>query len=127
MACIAIDELRATHSDVPRLENCDEAKIRSALAQPFQSVGEVDAYPGDAAKVGAFVYFVAKSHMCWTGVKRATAALTLALLGLNDCWLMASADELADVISLCASSAGAQMYATLELAQKWAAAAIDCA
>jgi prophage maintenance system killer protein len=118
--------LRATHSDVPRLEDCDEAKVRSALAQPFQSAGGVDAYPGDAAKLGAFVYFVAKSHMCWTGVKRATAALTLALLGLNDCWLATSADDLEAVICRCASSDPAEMYALLEWAQAWAASAIDC-
>ncbi len=114
------------HGDVPRLEECDEAKVRSALAQPFQSAGGIDAYPGDAAKLGAFVYFVAKSHMCWTGVKRATAALTLAMLALSDCWLITTADELADVISRCASSDPTGMYATLEWAQKWAASAIDC-
>ncbi len=118
--------MRSIHSDVPRLEDCDEAKVRGALAQPFQSAGGVDAYPGDAAKLGAFVYFVAKSHMCWTGVKRATAALTLALLDLSDCWLHTTADDLADVITLCASSDPAEMYATLEWAQEWAASMIDC-
>jgi prophage maintenance system killer protein len=126
LAVVAVDELRATHSDVPPLEDCDEAKVRSALAQPFQSAGGIDAYPDDASQLGAFVYFLAKSHMCWTGAKRVTAALTLAMLGYSGCWLITSPDELADVITGCAVSDPADISATLEWAQKWAASAIAC-
>jgi prophage maintenance system killer protein len=126
LAVDAVDELRATYSDVPPLEDCDEGKVRSALAQPFQSAGGRDAYRGDAAKLGALIYCVAKSHMCWTGVKRVTAALTLAMLGMSGCWLVTTADVLEDVITRCASSDPADMEATMQWVQEWAASTMEC-
>ena len=101
--------------------------MRSALAQPFQSAGGTDAYPSDAAKLAAFVYCVAKSHMCWTGAKRITAALTLAMLARGDCWLTASSDELFDAISRIASSDAHEMYSTLEWLGEWSADHLTCA
>ena len=100
--------------------------MRSALAQPFQSAGGTDAYPSDAAKLAAFVYCVAKSHMCWTGVKRVTAALTAAMLGMSGCWLVTTADDLEGVITCCALSDAADMDATLAWLQTWAATTMAC-
>ncbi len=49
-----------------------------------------------------------------------------ALLDLSGCWLLSTPDELADVVLRVASSTPGEMYATLEWAQTWAAAALDC-
>jgi len=119
--------LRRAYPDIPPLDECDEAKVEAALAQAFQSVAGADAYPGDPAKLAAFMYFVGKSHMCWTGAKRITAALTLAMLARGDCWLTASSDELFDAISRIASSDAHEMYSTLEWLGEWSADHLTCA
>ena len=85
-----------------------------------------DAYPKDAAKLAAFLYFVAKSHMCWTGAKRITLALTMALLGHNGCWLRASASEMEVLITGIAASMPRVMYATMNRTESWAALRMEC-
>jgi prophage maintenance system killer protein len=70
---------------------------------------------------------MAKSHMCWTGVKRVTAALTLTMLELSGCWLKATADELEDVITRCASSDPGEKGVTLQWLQAWARSVLACA
>jgi prophage maintenance system killer protein len=119
LAIEAVDELRSSYAEIPPLEECDQAKIASALAQPFQSVLGDDAYPGDAHKVAAFMYFVVKCHACWTGAKRVTAALTLALLGLNGCWLLATSKELEDVVKAIAESSTRDANVPIGWATTW--------
>lgn len=119
LAVEAIDELRNVYSDVPALADCDQGKIESALNQPFQSAGGRDAFRTDLEKIAAFMYYLAKSHMCWTGVKRITAALTLALLDLNQLWLVATNDELEQLILVIAESQAAHQHETMELIRNW--------
>jgi prophage maintenance system killer protein len=94
----------------------------AALLQPFQSVLLEDAYPGDAAKVAALVYFVVKGHACWTGAKRITTVLTLTFLDLNDYWLDATPDEVADEVERMAESDPAHRAAVLETGRSWVGA-----
>jgi death on curing protein len=107
---------------VPSLTLCDHDKLMAALLQPFQSVLLADAYPGDAAKVAALAYFLAKGHACWTGAKRVTAVLTLTFLDLNDYRLDATPDEVADEVERMAESDPAQRAAVLETGTSWVGA-----
>ena len=85
-----------------------------------------DAYPTESEKVAAFVYFMTKSHACWTGMKRITAALVLALLDHNDCWLATDPDEFADLITRVSASEGNVYRATIAQASFWFVQHLDC-
>src|SRR5687767_5278672 len=54
-ASAAVDELRETYPDVPRLERCDQERLLGALYQPVQSVGGRDAYPSFTLKLAVLV------------------------------------------------------------------------
>jgi prophage maintenance system killer protein len=65
------------------LEECDEAKVRSALAGPQSGFGDVERYPSLPAKAAVLSYRLAKGHACTDGNKRLALILASAFLEAN--------------------------------------------
>lgn len=69
----------------------DRGALESALARPFQSFGEDDAYPDPLAKVAALLESLATNHPFVDGNKR--TALVLALYLLEDLGFQLTAEN----------------------------------
>ena len=82
----------------------DEGMLESALAMPFQSFGDVQAYPSLQQKAARLGYGLIKNHPFVDGNKRIGAHSMLAFLALNGIQLSYSQEELIDIILSVAAS-----------------------
>lgn len=89
----------------------DEGLLESALAAPFQSYAEVDAYPSIQQKAARLCYGLVMNHPFVDGNKRIGAHAMLVFLLLNGIELCYRQEELSDIILMVAS--GKSGYETL--------------
>lgn len=76
----------------------DEGLLESALSAPFQSAGDVDAYPSIQQKAARLCFGLVMNHPFVDENKRIGAHAMLVFLALNGIELTYQQDELADVI-----------------------------
>lgn len=76
----------------------DEGLLESAISTPFQSFGEVDAYPSLQQKAARLCYGLVKNHAFVDGNKRIGAHIMLAFLEINGIELSYTQEELITVI-----------------------------
>ena len=86
----------------------DEGLLESALSAPFQSFGDVDAYPSLPQKAARLCYGLVKNHPFADGNKRIGAHAMLVLLAVNRTELIYTQEELSAIIL--AIAAGEQSY-----------------
>lgn len=80
-------ELFSFHEPIPDLKTRYPYKLESCLANPFQSFGNKDLYPGDLKKISILFYLMIKNHPFQNGNKRiAMTTLFYALTKINK-WL----------------------------------------
>jgi len=89
----------------------DEGLLESALAAPFQSYADVDAYPSVQQKAARLCYGLVMNHPFVDGNKRIGAHAMLVFLLLNGIELCYRQEELSDIILMVAS--GKSGYETL--------------
>ena len=76
----------------------DEGLLESALAAPFQSFGDEDAYPTIVQKAARLGYGLIKNHAFVDGNKRIGTHVMLVFLALNKIELEYTQNELSDTI-----------------------------
>ena len=76
----------------------DEGLLDSALNAPFQSYGEIDAFPSIQQKAARLGYGLVKNHAFVDGNKRISAHAMLVFLMLNGIDLDYTQEELSDLI-----------------------------
>lgn len=76
----------------------DEGMLDSALANPFQSFGGEELYPGVEAKAAQLCFGIVKNHPMVDGNKRSGVHVMLVFLALNGYELSYTQKELSDVI-----------------------------
>lgn len=76
----------------------DDGMLQSALAAPFQSFGETDAYPSIQQKAARLGYGLIQNHPFVDGNKRIGAHIMLVFLALNGIELTYEQKELSDII-----------------------------
>lgn len=81
----------------------DDGLLQSALAAPFQSFGDVDAYPSLQQKAARLGYGLIQNHPFVDGNKRIGAHAMLTFLALNGIELEYEQDELSGIILSVAS------------------------
>ena len=89
----------------------DEGLLESALAAPFQSYADVDAYPSVQQQAARLCYGLVMNHPFVDGNKRIGAHAMLVFLLLNGIELCYRQEELSDIILMVAS--GKSGYETL--------------
>jgi death-on-curing protein len=101
------------------LEDCDEGRVRSALAGPAEGFGDVELYPSLAAKVAVLAYRLAKGHACVDGNKRVALLVASAFLEANGFDIEASAEEIDHVFRHVAASASTESEAMTRDLEGW--------
>lgn len=81
----------------------DEGLLESALSAPFQSFGDVDAYPSLPQKAARICYGLVKNHPFVDGNKRIGAHAMLVFLAVNGSELVYTQEELSSIILVIAS------------------------
>ena len=76
----------------------DEGMLDSALANPFQSFGGEELYPGVETKAAQLCFGIVKNHPMVDGNKRSGVHVMLVFLALNGYELSYTQKELSDVI-----------------------------
>lgn len=76
----------------------DEGMLESALASPFQSFGDVDAFPSIQQKAARLCFGLVMNHPFVDGNKRIGAHAMLVFLALNGITLVYQQDEFTDLI-----------------------------
>ena len=76
----------------------DREKLKSALAQPFQSFGGADLYPTLIEKVARLTFGIAEAQAFQDGNKRLAWLIAMIFLKLNGMELDVDQDEAAHVI-----------------------------
>lgn len=76
----------------------DEGLLESAIAAPFQSLGEADAYPSIQQKGARLGFGLIKNHAFVDGNKRIGTHAMLVFLSLNGIELQYTQKELSDMI-----------------------------
>lgn len=76
----------------------DEGLLESALAQPFQSFGDVELYPSHAEKAARYAFGIISNHPFCDANKRTGAAVMGAFLRMNGASFKPRADELLSVV-----------------------------
>lgn len=76
----------------------DEGLLESAIAAPFQSLGETDAYPSIQQKGARLGFGLIKNHAFVDGNKRIGTHAMLVFLSLNGIELQYTQKELSDMI-----------------------------
>ena len=82
----------------------DEGMLESALANPFQSFGDVELYPSIQAKAAQLCFSLVCNHPFVDGNKRIGAHAMLVFLAVNGIELNYTQEELIDIILAVASS-----------------------
>jgi death on curing protein len=102
-AFLTLDEVLALHADQIRryggsLGVRDVGLLESALATPGAAFGGGFLHPTLPEMAAAYLFHIVKNHPFVDGNKRAGLATVIAFLGLNDLWLEADPDEVADLV-----------------------------
>jgi death on curing protein len=71
----------------------DRAALESSVAQPLQSFGGDDLYPGVLHKAASLAFFLASNHPFLDGNKRVAHAALEVMLRLNGLYIEATVDE----------------------------------
>lgn len=107
---LTLDEVLALHADQieryggsPGLR--DAGLLESALAAPQATFDGAYLHPSPSEMAGAHLFHLVKNHPFVDGNKRIGLATALAFLGLNDLWLDADPDALADLVVAVAAGA----------------------
>ena len=99
----------------------DPGLLASALARPQATVFGADAYEGLAVKAAALMHSLVSSHALVDGNKRLGLAAALLFYGLNGVRLVATDDELFDLIMSIADGRLRDVGAVAELLEQWEA------
>lgn len=83
----------------------DEGLLESAIAAPFQSFGNTEAFPSTLQKAARLGYGLIKNHAFIDGNKRTGVHCMLVFLALNGIELDYTQDELSDVVISVAAGA----------------------
>ena len=83
----------------------DLGLLKSALAMPQSAFGGEWLHPTLPEVASAYLFHLVKNHPFVDGNKRVGLAAALAFLGINDLRLVATEDEVVDLVSGTASSA----------------------
>lgn len=83
----------------------DEGLLESAIAAPFQSFGNTEAFPSILQKAARLGYGLIKNHAFIDGNKRTGVHCMLVFLALNRIDLDYTQDELSDVVISVAAGA----------------------
>jgi death-on-curing protein len=102
-----------------RLEDCDEGKVRSALAGPRSGFGEFERFPSLSAKAAVIAYRLAKGHACEDGNKRLALICSSAFLEANGYDIEASAEETEHVFRHVAESPSGEFEAMTSDLEGW--------
>lgn len=102
-AFLTLDEVLALHADqIARYGGApgvrDLGLLESAVASPRATFGGRHLHATIPEMAAAYVFHLAQNHPFVDGNKRAALAAGIAFLGLNDLWLEADPDELAEAI-----------------------------
>jgi death-on-curing protein len=81
----------------------DASLLQSALANPSRTFGERDLYPTMADKAGILLFSIVQNHPFIDGNKRIGHAVSELFLRLNNLTIVATTDELEEVILSVAS------------------------
>lgn len=102
-AFLALDEVLALHADQieryggsPGLR--DVELLESALAAPRATFGGGFLHTTLPEMAAAYLFHIVRNHPFVDGNKRAGLAAAIAFLGLNDLWLEADEDEIAELV-----------------------------
>ena len=76
----------------------DEGMLESALANPFQSFGDVELYPSIQAKAAQLCFGIVKNHPMIDGNKRLGTHVMLVFMALNGYELLYTQQELSSTI-----------------------------
>jgi death on curing protein len=100
---LTMDEVLAIHSDqIERYGGAlgirDVGLLESALGMPEATFGGTFLHGTLAEMAAAYLFHLVRNHPFLDGNKRVGLATALAFLGLNDRWLAASPDAVADLV-----------------------------
>jgi death-on-curing protein len=102
-AFLSLDEVLALHADQisryggePGIR--DLALLQSALAMPQARFGGEWLHPSLAEMAAAYLFHIVRNHPFVDGNKRAGLICAIAFLGLNDAEVVATPDELLEVV-----------------------------
>ena len=76
----------------------DRGLLESSASRPQQSAGGEDAYPDIHSMAAALLHSLAKNHVFVDGNKRTAVVATGLLYLLNGLWLLASQDEVVELV-----------------------------
>ncbi|HEX9241284.1 MAG TPA: type II toxin-antitoxin system death-on-curing family toxin [Anaeromyxobacter sp.] len=102
-AFLTLDEVLALHADqIERYGGAsglrDLALLESAVAAPKATFGGRHLHATVPEMAAAYVFHLAQNHPFVDGNKRVALAAGIAFLGLNDLWLEADPDDLAETV-----------------------------
>jgi death-on-curing family protein len=121
-----VERLRRTQPGVPHLRDCDDARIRSALAQPGAGLANGTLlYPTLARQAAVLLYHVTKAHACFDGNKRIAIVLMLTFLELNGLRPIFGGLELVGLTLYAADSDPSDRTTVLDTLVGWIDARID--
>lgn len=100
---LALDEVLGIHDDQIRRWGGrpgirDLGLLESAIAMPQASAGGELAHPTCFEQAAAYLFHLVKNHAFVDGNKRVGLATALAFLALNDFWIVATEEELVDLV-----------------------------
>lgn len=100
---LTLDEILALHADqVERYGGThgirDLALLESALAAPPATFAGAYLHPTLPEMAAAYLFHLVRNHPFLDGNKRVGLAAAIAFLGLNDRWLEADPDAVADLV-----------------------------
>lgn len=101
------------------LDQCNRARVESAIAAPGLGFAGSDYYPTMPEKVAIQTYRLLKGHPCPDGNKRVALLLASAFLELNGLDLEASGEEIDHVFRTAAGSPAHDYADTLTLLAHW--------
>lgn len=101
---IAVAIFKQSGEPIPKFEEHAIEKMEASLNSPKQSFGGKDFYPTIEEKAAILFYSLIQNHCFSNGNKRISTASLLVFLYINNHWLEAPAEELADWAIRIASS-----------------------
>ncbi|MFJ3777557.1 type II toxin-antitoxin system death-on-curing family toxin [Streptomyces sp. NPDC090075] len=99
---------------IPDFDARPPGKLEAALAQPFQTFGGEDLYPGLINKAAIFFYVMVKDHPLENGNKRVAVASLLLFLYKNGYGLRLSNGDLLNLAVMVAESDSRAMHIVLK-------------
>lgn len=100
---LSLDEVLAIHADqIERYGGMlgirDRAGLESALAMPRAGFGGELMHPTLFEQAAAYLFHLGRNHPFVDGNKRVALAVALAFLGLNDVEIVATEDEIVELV-----------------------------